>query len=207
LNSDKLSPWGTRDYSLRSCSIGGEPGIIRFAHEPLGDQGLLASLVFPWWGANKLLRIPGCCAAFGFLFPWLTQASLVRPENKKPRTRCGEFLKACGEGGIRTLGTDLSPYNGLANRPFRPLRHLSSVCPDRDVFPKRATKIKRNYMAANWTFCCNSSTFSRKMPSVSIKSFTVWQEWITVVWSRPPKCSPIVFKEFLVNALARYMVI
>ena len=31
----------------------------------------------------------------------------------------------CGEGGIRTLGTGLSPYNGLANRPFRPLRHLS----------------------------------------------------------------------------------
>ena len=31
----------------------------------------------------------------------------------------------CGEGGIRTLGTSLSSYNGLANRPFRPLRHLS----------------------------------------------------------------------------------
>ena len=30
-----------------------------------------------------------------------------------------------GEGGIRTLDTGLSPYNGLANRPFRPLRHLS----------------------------------------------------------------------------------
>jgi hypothetical protein len=30
-----------------------------------------------------------------------------------------------GEGGIRTLGTSLSSYNGLANRPFRPLRHLS----------------------------------------------------------------------------------
>jgi hypothetical protein len=30
-----------------------------------------------------------------------------------------------GEGGIRTLDTSLSSYNGLANRPFRPLRHLS----------------------------------------------------------------------------------
>ena len=34
-----------------------------------------------------------------------------------------------GEGGIRTLGTGLSPYNGLANRPFRPLRHLSVSAP------------------------------------------------------------------------------
>ena len=31
-----------------------------------------------------------------------------------------------GEGGIRTLDTSLSSYNGLANRPFRPLRHLSN---------------------------------------------------------------------------------
>ena len=33
--------------------------------------------------------------------------------------------RSCGEGGIRTLDTSLSSYNGLANRPFRPLRHLS----------------------------------------------------------------------------------
>jgi hypothetical protein len=30
-----------------------------------------------------------------------------------------------GEGGIRTLGTGLSPYNCLAGSPVRPLRHLS----------------------------------------------------------------------------------
>src|ERR1700681_464947 len=30
-----------------------------------------------------------------------------------------------GEGGIRTLGTGVSPYNGLANRRIRPLCHLS----------------------------------------------------------------------------------
>ena len=37
-----------------------------------------------------------------------------------------EFVSLdCGEGGIRTLDTSLSSYNGLANRPFRPLRHLS----------------------------------------------------------------------------------
>jgi hypothetical protein len=35
-----------------------------------------------------------------------------------------------GEGGIRTLGTGVSPYNGLANRRIRPLCHLSGVCAD-----------------------------------------------------------------------------
>jgi hypothetical protein len=30
-----------------------------------------------------------------------------------------------GEAGIRTLGTGVSPYNGLANRRIRPLCHLS----------------------------------------------------------------------------------
>jgi hypothetical protein len=32
-----------------------------------------------------------------------------------------------GEAGIRTLGTGVSPYNGLANRRIRPLCHLSGV--------------------------------------------------------------------------------
>jgi hypothetical protein len=30
-----------------------------------------------------------------------------------------------GEGGIRTPGRGLGPYDGLANRCFRPLSHLS----------------------------------------------------------------------------------
>src|ERR1700674_5732316 len=34
---------------------------------------------------------------------------------------------AGGEAGIRTLGTGVSPYNGLANRRIRPLCHLSGV--------------------------------------------------------------------------------
>ena len=33
--------------------------------------------------------------------------------------------KSGGEGGIRTLGTGISQYNGLANRRIRPLCHLS----------------------------------------------------------------------------------
>jgi hypothetical protein len=30
-----------------------------------------------------------------------------------------------GEAGIRTLGTAIQPYNGLANRRLKPLGHLS----------------------------------------------------------------------------------
>src|SRR4051812_3154883 len=33
--------------------------------------------------------------------------------------------KTGGEAGIRTLGTGLSPYNGLANRRLQPLGHLT----------------------------------------------------------------------------------
>ena len=35
------------------------------------------------------------------------------------------FKTTGGEGGIRTLGTGVSPYNGLANRRLQPLGHLS----------------------------------------------------------------------------------
>ena len=38
-----------------------------------------------------------------------------------------QFRLRGGEGGIRTLGTGVSPYNGLANRRIRPLCHLSAA--------------------------------------------------------------------------------
>ena len=37
------------------------------------------------------------------------------------------YEKSGGEAGIRTLGTGVSPYNGLANRRIRPLCHLSGA--------------------------------------------------------------------------------
>jgi hypothetical protein len=48
------------------------------------------------------------------------------------------FNKSGGEGGIRTLGTGVSPYNGLANRRIRPLCHLSVLYLRRQ---------RRNYLA------------------------------------------------------------
>ena len=33
-----------------------------------------------------------------------------------------------GEAGIRTLGTDFSPYNFLAGSRFRPLSHFTNNC-------------------------------------------------------------------------------
>ena len=57
------------------------------------------------------------------------------PARNEPKANCGvpEDCRASqlsessvgGEAGIRTLGTGLSPYNGLANRRFRPLSHLT----------------------------------------------------------------------------------
>ena len=38
-----------------------------------------------------------------------------------------DFQNSGGEGGIRTLDTGVSPYNGLANRRLQPLGHLSGV--------------------------------------------------------------------------------
>ena len=48
---------------------------------------------------------------------------------------------AGGEGGIRTLGTGFSPYNGLANRRIRPLCHLSGD--DFHQFNTRNVTLKR----------------------------------------------------------------
>ncbi len=36
-----------------------------------------------------------------------------------------EVVETGGEAGIRTLGTAIQPYNGLANRRLQPLGHLS----------------------------------------------------------------------------------
>jgi hypothetical protein len=57
------------------------------------------------------------------------------------------------------------------------------VKPERDqLFCVRNQESEQeNYIAASCTFCCNSITLSRNVLSVSIRSFTVWQEWITVV--------------------------
>ena len=49
--------------------------------------------------------------------------ALLAP-NLYARAICGS---SGGEGGIRTLDTGVSPYNGLANRRLQPLGHLSGV--------------------------------------------------------------------------------
>ena len=50
-----------------------------------------------------------------------------RPADVKTINKSGQ--ETGGEAGIRTLGTGLSPYNGLANRRFRPLSHLTLLAP------------------------------------------------------------------------------
>ena len=53
-------------------------------------------------------------------------------------------LYAGGECGIRTRDTGFSPYNGLANRPLRPLGQLSLIAikillEHRHIFKKNFT--------------------------------------------------------------------
>ena len=50
---------------------------------------------------------------------------IVRTFRREASGSCLQFRLRGGEGGIRTLGTGVSPYNGLANRRIRPLCHLS----------------------------------------------------------------------------------
>src|SRR5437868_3699661 len=50
--------------------------------------------------------------------PFTTQ---IEGEMTRWRGKCG------GERGIRTLGRAFGPYDGLANRWFKPLTHLSAL--------------------------------------------------------------------------------
>ncbi len=52
----------------------------------------------------------------------------ARPENVSGRAAFN------GDGGIRTLDTGLTPYNGLANRRLQPLGHVSNYT---RVLPRR----------------------------------------------------------------------
>jgi len=92
-------------------------------HKNRGNEGLTA--LIPEGEACNPKTIAGALRLVNFLLAPLWQASLPRCAKRKLPPSGGNCFSGCGEGGIRTLGTDLSPYNGLANRPFRPLRHLS----------------------------------------------------------------------------------
>ena len=54
-----------------------------------------------------------------------------------------------GEGGIRTLGTGISQYNGLANRRIRPLCHLSGV---RSYSLPRVSRVALPLQSQTFTF-------------------------------------------------------
>jgi len=76
----------------------------------------------------------------------------------------------------------INTFQKLKTRPGKPERaHVGIEQYFITVDLVRWGNIGTFYIAANCTFCCNSITFSRKRLSVSIRSFTVWQEWITVV--------------------------
>jgi hypothetical protein len=53
--------------------------------------------------------------------------SEISAVNKYEDDHCNQGLRCNGERGIRTPGTGVNPYNGLANRRLQPLGHLSGV--------------------------------------------------------------------------------
>ena len=95
------SPNGLCETGLRMCPS-----------EKSQDEGLLRyqavrSLQSGLSGNNREIR--ACFAYFGVRGAGISL----------------HFRLRGGEAGIRTLGTGVSPYNGLANRRIRPLCHLS----------------------------------------------------------------------------------
>src|SRR5579863_1593520 len=69
---------------------------------------------------------------------------------------CLQFRLCGGEGGIRTLGTGVSPYNGLANESLSPrslvVKHLQSD--SRPASRARSFSIG-NYCASLWAPICS----------------------------------------------------
>ena len=49
------------------------------------------------------------------------------------------YSKKIGEGEIRTHGTGINPYAGLANRCFQPLSHLSNAVTTKFDYQKLLT--------------------------------------------------------------------
>jgi hypothetical protein len=74
---------------------------------------------------NYRLRVK----VFMFLVAWGSEPAPVFGVEPPPDGQAG------GEGGIRTPGRGLGPYDGLANRCFRPLSHLSGAAADRPLHP------------------------------------------------------------------------
>ncbi len=54
-----------------------------------------------------------------------------------------------GVGGIRTLGTALNPYNGLANRRLQPLGHHSNITKSSHQSIRKCSRLARTLI----TFC------------------------------------------------------
>src|SRR3954470_21250411 len=71
---------------------------------------------------NNAVRAPPTCR-----YPVGDGAKRTRGEvMERTRVAVTPGVKSGGEAGIRTLGTTLRSYNGLANRRLRPLGHLTA---------------------------------------------------------------------------------
>src|SRR5579864_4840809 len=72
---------------------------------------------------TRLVRFTSLLWVFGTAIPLIQLGISVGITGLQVRDNEGNG----GEGGIRTLDTGVSPYNGLANRRLQPLGHLSDA--------------------------------------------------------------------------------
>ena len=122
------------------------------------------------------------------------------------RIICGKCRakKSPAKCGALSLRRDRDSNSGIAIRRWRisnPLHYHSATSPVGYPSGMRIYTIGVTfaiYPILIWIFFSISSTCSLKSRSVSIRFWTAWQEWITVLWSLPPKCFPITLREFLV---------
>ena len=109
--------------SFRLAKTGGGMGFVTLeparlapmAKNPLRDAG------------RASLRLAKTGGGMGFV---TLEPARLAPMAKNPLRDAGRasfrLAKTGGEEGIRTPGTGLSPYNGLANRRLQPLGHLTA---------------------------------------------------------------------------------
>ena len=103
----------------------------------------------PGDGIKKKTTVVLTIFCFRFLFQ--SKFCTVRSNKKAPLLQSLLLFSFCGEGGIRTLGTSLSSYNGLANRPFRPLRHLSVIGVAKiKINGYKSQKTNPKFQSKNW---------------------------------------------------------
>ena len=90
-----------------------------------------------------------------------------------------------GEGGIRTLDTGVSPYNGLANRRLQPLGHLSGVGIDRFLCTRCASWRSEQFHHNSWETegVCKKLTPKKQVHPEYVMTISSFSKLVRVVFA------------------------